>query len=52
MLRTGWTIAVLTLTTLAAQGAVELLPGGFFAPGTFGQHNLEPGLTWLRSTHD
>ncbi len=52
MLRTGWTIAVLTLTTLAAQGAVELLPGGFFAPGNFGQHNLEPGLTWLRSTHD
>ncbi len=52
MLRTGWTIAVLMFTTLAAQGAVELLPGGFFAPGNFGQHNLEPGPTWLRTTHD
>jgi len=52
MLRTGWIIAALTLTTLTAQAAVELLPGAFFAPGSLGQHNLAPGLTRLRTAHD
>ena len=52
MLRTGWTIAALLLATLAAQAAVELLPGAFFAPASFGQHDLEPGLMRLRTAHD
>ena len=52
MLRTGYAIAVLLLATLAAHAAVELLPGAFFAPASFGRHDLDPGLVRLRTAHD
>lgn len=35
-----------------AARAVDLLPGGFFAPGNFGQHEVGEDRTLLRTTHD
>lgn len=50
----GMFMVVIVLLVSVGDGwtAVELLPGGFFAPTNFGQHNLEDGFTRLRTTHD
>jgi len=45
-------LPILLFATMSAAHAIDLLPGAFFAPGSFGQHEVGDDRTILRTAHD